>query len=65
MKTYKTTTVDGKTFIYWSDFVTRSTYAQQLGSMEMRKICGGGYISNELTVRKAIANTFGLKTFRK
>ena len=65
MKKYKTTTVDGKTFIYWSDFTTRGTYAQQVGSMEMRRIYGGGYISNDLTVRKAIAHVFGLKTFRK
>ena len=65
MKTYKTTTVNGQTFIYFSDITTRATYAQRLGSMETRKIHGGGYITNELTVRKAIANTFGLGTFRK
>jgi len=57
--------VDGRTFMVWSDFVMRATYAQEIGSMEMRRIHGGGYLSNELSIRKAIANTFGLKSFRK
>lgn len=62
-KTYHT--VSGRTYMVWSDFIMRATYAQDLGTMEMRRIHGNGYISNELTIRKAIANAFKLDSFRK
>lgn len=60
----KTTTVAGQTFTVWSDYIKRGTYAAS-ASGEVKRICGGGYISNDLTVRKAIAASFGLRTFRK
>lgn len=60
----KTTTVAGKTFTVWSDYMTRGTYAADENGNEKR-ICGGGYLSNDLTIRKAIAARFSLPTFRK
>ena len=65
MTRYTTHTVQGREYMVWSDTTTRATYAQDLGSLEMRRIYGGGYITNDLTIRKAIANKFGLKSFRK
>lgn len=57
-------TVQGKTYEVWSDFNTRATYARSEDG-DTRRICGSGYISNDLTVRKAIACRYGLKSFRK
>lgn len=60
----KTTTVAGKTFTVWSDYMMRGTYAADENGNEKR-IYGGGYLSNDLTIRKAIAARFGLPTYRK
>ena len=56
--------VAGKQYKVWSDFIARATFAEdENGTVE--KLCGGSYISNDLTVRKTIACVFGLPTFRK
>lgn len=63
--TIRTTTVNGSTFEVWSDFIARGTFAKNIETGEQKQICGGGYISKDLTVRKAIAAAFRLPTFRK
>lgn len=60
-----TATVNGKTFQVWSDYIKRGTFARCEETGEVQMLCGGGYIHKDLTVRKAIANAFGLPTFRK
>ena len=60
----KTTTVAGKTYTVWSDYIKRGTFAADENGTEKR-IAGGSYLNNDLTIRKAIAAAFGLKTFRK
>ena len=57
-------TVQGKTYEVWSDFIQRATYAKSEDGT-IKKLCGSGYISNDLTIRKAIACRYGLKSFRK
>lgn len=59
------TIVAGRKYEHWADFSHIGTYAQDMETKEVRRICGGGYLSNDLTVRKAIAGAFGLPTFRK
>lgn len=59
-----TTTVEGKTYRYWSDFIQRATFAESEDG-DVIRIHGNGYINNDLTVRKAIAAAFGHKTFKK
>ena len=62
--TIKTTTVEGKTYKVWSDFIARATFAEdECGNK--KSLREGGYISNDLAVRKAIASRFNHKTFRK
>lgn len=63
--TTKTTTVAKSEYKFWSDFMDRATYAQNAETGEVKKIKSSGYISNDLTARKAIAVAFGLSTFRK
>ena len=60
----RTTTVEGKTYKVWSDFIAIETFAENENG-EIKRIHGNGYINNDLTVRKAIANVFGHKTFKK
>ena len=60
----RTTTVEGKTYTVWGDFIARGTFAENEAG-EAKQISYGGYVHNDLTVRKAIARTFGHKTFRK
>lgn len=62
-----TTTVAGYEFKYWSDTTYRCTFAESedLPDAGILKIHSNGYITNDLTVRKAIATTFELVTFRK
>lgn len=57
-------TVQGKTYEVWSDFIQRATYAKSEAG-DIRRLCGSGYIHNDLTIRKAIACRYGLKSFRK
>ena len=62
--TVKVITVLGKEYKVWSDYVMRATYAEdETGCIKMIK--SSGYLKNELSVRKAIAATFGLESFRK
>ena len=62
--TVKTTTVQGKQYKVWSDFIMRCTYAEdENGTKKM--IRSSGYMSNDLSIRKAIACVFGLSSFRK
>lgn len=53
-----------RTFKVWSDFIMRCTYAEDENG-EVKCIHGSGYLSNELSIRKAIAIVFGLESFRK
>ena len=62
--TVRTVTVGGKEYKVWSDFILRGTFAEDENG-EVRQLSGSGYIHNELTVRKAIATRYGLKSFRK
>lgn len=62
--TIKTTTVAGKTYKVWSDFIQRATYAENEDG-EIKKICGGSYLRNDLTIRKAISYAFQTGTFKK
>ena len=62
--TVRKTTVEGKTYKVWSDFMKRGTYAENEDG-EVKALCGSGYMSNDLTVRKAIALVYGHKSFRK
>lgn len=59
-----TTTVQGKTYTVWDNYLYRGTFAQNEAG-EVRQIKSNGYISNDLNVRKAIALVFNLKSFRK
>lgn len=65
MNTAKVTTINGIEFEYYSDFIARATFARNTQTGVTKKIRGGGYIHKDLTVRKAIAQVFGLQTFRK
>lgn len=58
------TTVEGHAYKYWGDTFFRCTFAEdEYGDIRMIK--SSGYTTNDLTVRKAIAATFGHDTFRK
>lgn len=60
----KETKVNGKNYIFYQDYCDRCVYAvDEEGNKKI--ICSGGYIHNDLTVRKAIAIAFGLPTFRR
>lgn len=62
--TIKNITVGGKIYKVWSDFRMRSTYAENENG-EIKTIKSSGYLSNELSIRKAIAICFGLASFKK
>lgn len=64
--TVKTITMNKgtRTFKVWADFIQRGMFAEDENGT-VKKIHGSGYLNNELTIRKAIANTFGLESFRK
>lgn len=59
------TSVAGTEYAVWSDFVLRATMAMDMASGEIRMIKSSGYISNDLTIRKAIARAFNCYTFRR
>lgn len=61
----KTTTVNGHTYEFYGDFIRRGTMARSVETGEIKQISFSGYVSNDLTVRKAIASAFGEPTFRK
>ena len=56
--------VAGKQFKVWADYIMRAMYAQDEAG-EVRMIRGSGYLNKDLSIRKAIANSFRLETFRK
>ena len=60
----RTATVNGKNYIVYSDFIDRCTYAEDEEGNK-KAISEGGYVHNDLTVRKCIACAFGLPTFRR
>lgn len=62
--TIRNTTVEGTQYKVWSDFMDRCTYAENENG-EIKKIRSNGYISNDLSIRKAIAIVFGHNSFRK
>ena len=62
--TVKNITVGGKLYKVWSDFIMRATYAENENG-GVKRIYAGGYLTNELSIRKAIAIFFGLASFRK
>ena len=57
-------TVNGKQYKVWSDFIERAMFAEDENG-ETKRIHGSGYLSNELSIRKAVAASFNLSTFRK
>lgn len=63
--TIRTTTVNKINFEVWSDFIKRGTFAKNAETGEVKQISSSGYVSNDLTTRKAIAIVFHLPTFRK
>ena len=63
--TIRTTTVNKINFEVWSDFSARGTFAKNTETGEVKQISSSGYISKDLTTRKAIAIVFNLPTFRK
>lgn len=63
--TIKTTTVEGTTYEVWGDFISRGTMAKNTDTGEIKQISWSGYISNDLRIRKEIANSFGHNSFRK
>jgi len=56
--------VQGKQYEVWSDYIARGTFAKDEEGT-VKQICGSGYISNDLTIRKMIACRWGLKSFRR
>lgn len=61
----KNTTVQGVPYEVWSDPIRCGTFARNTVTGEVRALSLSGYISNDLTVRKAIAMFFGHSSFRK
>lgn len=58
-------TVNGVKFEKYSDFNARGTFATNTETGETKQISFCGYITNDLSIRKAIANVFGFDSFRK
>ena len=61
----KMTTVNKNEYEVWGDFIMRGTMARNVKTGETKQISFSGYVSNDLTIRKAIASAFGEPTFRK
>ena len=59
----RATFVNGKRYIVYRDFINRCVYAEDEEGNKKVIHCGG-YVNNDLTVRKCIALAFGLPTFR-
>jgi len=59
-----TTTVAGIEFSIFSDFILRGMLAVNNVTGEELVIRRNGYLSNDLSIRKAIATRFNLPTFR-
>lgn len=59
----KEVNVNGNTYKVWSDQSYKGTFAEDKDG-NVLPISGSGYLSNELSQRKAIANKFGEPSFR-
>lgn len=59
-----TVTVAGIEFEIFADFTKRSNTAINKATGEERVIRRSAYLHNELSIRKAVAVSFGLPTFR-
>ncbi len=57
-------TVQGMGYLVWHDYERRQTVAENIDGV-VKVLRYGGYITNDLTVRKAIASAYGLSSFRK
>lgn len=57
-------TVMGMQYKVWGDFIARGCFAEGPDG-QVKQISWSGYITRDLTVRKAIACQFGLASFRK
>lgn len=53
-----------RVFKVWSDFIQRGMFAEDENGT-VKQIKSSGYLSNELSIRKAISNAFDLESFRK
>ena len=60
----KTVQVNGREYKVWGDTNYKGTFAEDIQG-NVLLISGSGYLTNELSQRKAIANIFGESTFRK
>ena len=60
----KTTKVMGKQYEVWGDFILRAMVARNEDGEE-KIIRRSGYLTNDLSIRKAIVDSFGLASFRK
>ncbi len=65
MSSTTTRRVAGQDFETYIDDIKRGTFARNMLTQEVRQISWNGYISRDITVRKAIAEAFNLSTFRK
>lgn len=59
------TQVAGRRYTIVHDYINRSTYAIDDATQERKTIRHGHYLGNDLTIRKEIARTYQLATFRK
>jgi hypothetical protein len=59
------TMVNGEQFVFVSSRYLNGTFAQRISDGRIEQISKGRYISNDLTVRKAIQGYYGLTTFRR
>ena len=62
---FKDTQVCGISFTTYDDFIERATFAIDNTTGMTKAIRRNGYLGNDLSIRMAIAITFGLPTFRK
>lgn len=59
------TSVQGTKYSVWSDYITRCTFAENVETGERKAISASGYLSKDLSIRKAIASHFGHDSFKK
>lgn len=59
------TMANGERFVFVSSRYLNGTFAQRISDGRIEQISKGRYISNDLTVRKAIQGYYGLPTFRR
>lgn len=50
-----------KEFYVWSDIMERATFACEVATGKIIKLVTGGYIHNDLTVRKSIATSYRIE----